>query len=176
MKNKIYGRKAFFKIRCKNIKVRISRYKVKRKNQITFNIFAFSIFTMMTFYSCTFNQPAEVVSHQNSFYQANWSQEEKERGVAERTIRKTDEASYHFVRLNVSEKPHVHYTHDLVVFILSGTAKVHLGDQTFEAKTGDVVEIPRGNEHWAEIIRREPCELYAIFSPPFDGQDTHFIR
>ena len=100
-----------------------------------------------------------------------WSAEELTRDVAVKTLRKTEQASFHFVRLNGAEAPHVHDRHDLTVFTFSGQSVVHFKDRTVSMGPGDLIEIPRGVWHWAENIGQAPTQAYAIFTPPFDGKD-----
>ena len=84
---------------------------------------------------------------------------------------KSEEASFHYIRLWTKEKPHRHETHKLIVFMLSGQAEIHFGDKTYPIEKGDMMEIPKGAVHWAENKGSGPAEVYAIFMPPYDGKD-----
>jgi len=113
--------------------------------------------------SCAAVKNAGVVS--------SWTEEEKARDVALRTLKVTKEASFHLVRVRTGEKPHVHDSHDGTVFVLSGRFLVYLGDLTVTVGPGDVLEIPRGVVHWAENIHPDASEAYVIFTPPYDEKD-----
>ena len=100
-----------------------------------------------------------------------WSPAEQEKAIAVRRLRSTAETSVSLIRLAGAEQPHIHKDHDLVVVMLAGSARLHLGNRTVEVHPGDVMEIPRGVVHWAENIGPGASEVYAIFSPPYDGLD-----
>lgn len=44
-------------------------------------------------------------------------------------------------------------------FVLRGRAKIGIGDDVYEVKTGDVVFIPAGTPHWYEVKGDEPFEF-----------------
>ncbi len=100
-----------------------------------------------------------------------WTAEEAAKDVAARVTGITKEASTHLIRIRTAEGPHIHKEHDTVVFILSGAGRLHMNDQVFSYKPGDVVEIPRGVPHWAENAGGEATIVYAVFTPPYDGKD-----
>ncbi|MBI3307600.1 MAG: cupin domain-containing protein [Candidatus Omnitrophica bacterium] len=102
-----------------------------------------------------------------------WSEEDRTKVLAVQTLKITPEASYHWIRLNGAEKSHIHKEHDLAVFILKGKARFYFADHKIDVKSGDVIEIPRGKIHRAEKKSKEPVEVYAVFTPPFDGKDHH---
>jgi len=101
-----------------------------------------------------------------------WSEAEQARNIAVRRLRATAEVSVSLIRLAGAEQPHFHKDHDLVVVLLSGSARLHLGNRTVEVHPGDVMEIPRGVVHWAENTGPGASEVYAIFSPPYNGLDN----
>jgi quercetin dioxygenase-like cupin family protein len=47
-------------------------------------------------------------------------------------------------------------------YVLSGLARIGIGEQTFEVKPGDVVFIPEGAIHYYENIGEEPFEFLCI--------------
>lgn len=106
---------------------------------------------------------------------ADWNEEEKTREVAVRNLWQTSEASAHRIRLVTAEKPHVHDHHDLTVFVLKGRARVFLDGRFVIAQAGDVVEIPRGTLHWARNLEKWPSEVYAVFTPAYDGKDMRIV-
>lgn len=106
---------------------------------------------------------------------ADWTEEEKAREIAVRNLWQTSEASAHRIRLAKAEKPHVHEHHDLTVFVLKGSARVFLDGRFVIACAGDVVEIPRGTLHWAQNLEKWPSEVYAVFTPSYDGRDMRIV-
>lgn len=121
--------------------------------------------------SCRLGGEGQIVSPDETVTEIRWSKEDLRRDVAVKFLTKTDEASLHLVRLRGAEKPHVHDRHDLTVFVLKGKARLHLAGRTSVVKKGDLIVIPRGTVHWAESKSHESTEAYAVFSPPFDGED-----
>jgi mannose-6-phosphate isomerase-like protein (cupin superfamily) len=100
-----------------------------------------------------------------------WTDEELAKDVAIRTVRQSDGASYHIVRLLKAEKPHVHDRSDLAVFVLSGSVKMHFGGRVVPVGPGQVIDVPKGAPHWAENASTEPSFAYVVFAPAFDGKD-----
>jgi len=47
-------------------------------------------------------------------------------------------------------------------FILRGCARVGIGEDTYEVKSGDVVFIPRGIPHWYKAEGDEPFEFICV--------------
>ena len=137
---------------------------------LLFLIFALVVCALQKF------QRGTVISPEKGFSRIEWTKEEKAQDLGVRTIRQTKQASYHLIRLKGVEKPHVHDTHDLVVFILSGNGIIHFDKHSTKIKPGDVIEIPQGEIHWGENTGSLPCELYAVFTPPFDGKDHREIK
>jgi mannose-6-phosphate isomerase-like protein (cupin superfamily) len=120
------------------------------------------------------NTPASgrIIQEQETWTTFAWSDEEKTKPIAVRRVRATHELSVNYIRLAGAEKPHIHQTHDLVVVMLRGQARLHIGDRQIDVVPGDIMEIPRGVVHWAENIGNTASEVYAIFSPPYDGLDN----
>ncbi|MCB9799995.1 MAG: cupin domain-containing protein [Candidatus Omnitrophica bacterium] len=117
----------------------------------------------------------QIISPGNRIERVDWVEKEKTSDLSVRNLKKTDAASFQIVRLNKAERPHVHENHDLTVFVLSGEAIVHFGDEQVAAGAGDIVEIPRGVAHWAENRSKQGSEVYTLFTPAFDGKDTRYL-
>jgi len=47
-------------------------------------------------------------------------------------------------------------------YVLRGRAKVGIGEEVHEVKTGDVVYIPAGTPHWYEVEGEEPFEFICV--------------
>jgi len=107
--------------------------------------------------------------------EVSWVEAELKSDIAIRKLRETQDASFQIVRLNTAEKPHVHQRHDLTVFVMRGKAMMHLDGKDIAVAAGDVIDIPRGVPHWVENRSRSASEVYAVFTPAFDGKDTVFL-
>jgi quercetin dioxygenase-like cupin family protein len=114
-----------------------------------------------------------VVSAQQDLLDPAWTPEELAKPIAVRRLRATPAMSVSVIRLAGAEQPHIHQEHDLVVVLLTGEARLHLGGRVVAVHSGDVMEIPRGTVHWAENAGPGASEVYAVFSPPYDGLDSH---
>ena len=139
----------------------------------TFNIFrALLLGVLMGMLpACALRRESAVVTPESSFSRVAWTPDELRELLTNKVLKTTPHASYHLIRLSGAEKPHVHAEHDLVIFVLRGKAKVHLAGRAVLVTQGDVIEIPMGVVHWAESLGRAPCEVYAVFTPAFDGKD-----
>lgn len=80
--------------------------------------------------------------------------------------------SFHRIILKTAETPHTHEKHDLAVYVLSGSSWIYLNDRKIELYPGDFIVIPRGVKHYAVNTGKDPAEVLAVFSPPFDGKDV----
>ncbi len=123
------------------------------------------------FSSCQSGSSARVVSKDQTLAHFDWSSETPSGVLTVKTLNVTPEASYHLIRLTGAEKLHIHKDHDLVVFILKGKAHMHFENEIKPVRPGDVIELARGVIHAAEQASQEPVEVYAVFTPPFDGKD-----
>ncbi len=117
-----------------------------------------------------------VVGPDGSLPAVTWTDEELGKDVAIKTVRQSDGASYHVVRLLKAEKPHVHDRSDLVVVVLSGSVKMHFGDRVVPVGPGQVIDIPKGAPHWAENASAGPSFAYVVFAPAFDGKDRRPVE
>jgi len=105
-----------------------------------------------------------------------WSDEELAKDVALKTVRQTEGASYHVVRLLRAERPHAHDRSDLSVFVLSGAVNMHIAGRIVPLAAGDVVEVPKGVPHWAENASSGASMAYVVFVPAFDGKDRRPVE
>lgn len=111
-----------------------------------------------------------------TFSPVEWTAEELKQDIAVRRLRDNGESSTHAIRLRTAETPHVHDKHDVSVLMIKGSAKVHVGEKVEAMRPGSRLLIPPGTVHWAENIGPETCEVYAIFTPPYDGKDYREIK
>jgi quercetin dioxygenase-like cupin family protein len=58
---------------------------------------------------------------------------------------------------------HVHEDHSTIVCLQEGKLRVHIGDEVFDAKPGDVWQHPRGVPHYHEVL--EDSHVIEIKSP-----------
>lgn len=105
-----------------------------------------------------------------------WTEKEQTQAIAIHHLKRTQNSSTHFIRLQKSETPHYHDRHDLQVVILEGTSIIHFKDHEVGLKKGDVIFIPKGTYHWAENTSTSASIVFATFSPAFDGKDRRVVK
>jgi quercetin dioxygenase-like cupin family protein len=70
----------------------------------------------------------------------------------------------------------MHKLHDATVTMLRGEGYLMLGKNRINLKTGDIIHIPRGAPHYYVNMASEPTVALAVYSPAFDGKDTHPVK
>ncbi|MFL0799591.1 MAG: cupin domain-containing protein [Agarilytica sp.] len=100
-----------------------------------------------------------------------WTEEEKQKDFAIRSLYKGGSSSAVLMLMNANEPPHYHDYHDLSATIISGHAAINYKDRKIELHPGDAIFIPKGTYHWAERLSDGPVVVFAVFSPAFDGTD-----
>ena len=86
---------------------------------------------------------------------------------------RSQSASQHVVQIRDREVPHIHKLHDATVMMLRGEGYLILGKNRINLKAGDIVHIPRGVPHYFVNTASQPTVALAVYSPAFDGKDTH---
>jgi quercetin dioxygenase-like cupin family protein len=89
---------------------------------------------------------------------------------------RSESASQHVVQIRDREVPHVHKLHDATVTMLRGAGYLILGKNRINLKAGDIVHIPRGVPHYFVNTASQPTVALAVYSPAFDGKDTHPVK
>jgi mannose-6-phosphate isomerase-like protein (cupin superfamily) len=65
-----------------------------------------------------------------------------------------------------------HDRSDMLMYIHSGRARFHVGDQSYYVGPGDVVYVPRGAVYSATSAQENsPLQYFTVFSPIFDSDD-----
>lgn len=61
-------------------------------------------------------------------------------------------------------KPHSH-PNEQIVYIIEGTVKFHIGSETTRLGPGMLALVPRGVEHYAEVVGDQPVLNLDVFTP-----------
>ena len=134
------------------------------------------LFCLVTLGACASPSPKIHLADGGIIDTPQWEDWERAKDVAVRPLWKDRTSSHFLVRLAVAEKPHVHDSHDLTVFVLAGKVRVHLGaDRSVDMVPGDVIQIPHGLRHWAQILHTSASEAYVVFSPHYQGKDKRLV-
>ena len=87
------------------------------------------------------------------------------------------EASSRVFRVYTPVPAHYHATCDEYLLILSGRAKLFLGDDPpFEAIPGQLVFFKKGTIHGTPEILEAPFVVLAVDTPRRDPSDVHFVN
>ena len=70
---------------------------------------------------------------------------------------------------------HKHKVTEELYHITQGRGLMTLGDESFEASTGDTVCIPPGTAHCIENLGDEPLVLLCCCSPAYAHEDTELV-
>lgn len=119
---------------------------------------------------------ADTVYSREKLVGMEWTQEEQDKNIAIKHLKRTDTISAHLVRVKGQEPPHVHDKHDLIVTVISGQSVLHLADKTVSLNPGDVVLISKGEFHWVENVGADASLAHVVFTPPFDGKDRRIVE
>ena len=63
-----------------------------------------------------------------------------------------------------------------VYYVLAGRGRMHVGDETGDVASGDVVLIPGGAEQWIENVADQMLRFVAIVSPPWSDEDDERLE
>lgn len=78
------------------------------------------------------------------------------------------------IRDQIALHYHAHHTEN--VFVVSGKAKMQLGDRVIHIKKGDWVLIPSGTRHAVWVKGKKPLKVLSVQAPLFDGTDRILIK
>jgi len=90
-----------------------------------------------------------------------------------RTLFQSPRLSAHATEAAGPIAAHYHADHEETVYVISGRARMRLGEDWHELKPGDLIHIPRGVVHEVELA--EPVSVLSLFAPPFHGRDRVFV-
>lgn len=79
------------------------------------------------------------------------------------------------VQIHDREPVHYHADSDITVLMLRGSGTIHIGEQRFPAKAGDVMFIPRRAVHYFINEAQEPAAALVIYSPPPGPNDRVLV-
>lgn len=91
--------------------------------------------------------------------------------IGRKELFRTSGMSFHIIRLDEAEKPHIHENHDLFVIVLKGCGTFFIDDKGYEMKEGDSAFVQKGTKHYF-VPRSKKVYAIVIFNPAFDGKDT----
>ncbi len=72
-------------------------------------------------------------------------------------------------------KPHLHKTHDEMVYVLKGSGQMFINGNWNDVKTGTFHFNPMNKVHATKNTGKEPLVIFSIFTPPMKEIDRHFL-
>ena len=80
-------------------------------------------------------------------------------------------SSQFYIEIDQAVRAHYHAQHSETIYVIAGTARMRLGDQTLVLKRGDFVQVPAGVIHAVEVTSVTPLRVLSVQAPEFDGTD-----
>jgi mannose-6-phosphate isomerase-like protein (cupin superfamily) len=74
--------------------------------------------------------------------------------------------------VGASTQEHYHPRAEEIYYITHGTAKVRVGGETCDVKTGDAIAIPPGQKHKLWNTGNQPVRLLCCCAPAYEHGDT----
>ncbi len=71
---------------------------------------------------------------------------------------------------------HHHVWHSESIYVLEGIAKLYFNDTIKEIQSGDLIFLPKNNNHAVKVISKTPLKVLSVQSPGFYGLDRVFIN
>jgi len=93
-------------------------------------------------------------------------------------IAQDDTVSFFVVRASegVELKPHVHKTHDEIVYVIKGSAQMLIDDKLVDVKPGSLHFNPMKKIHSTKVTSNEPYVVLSIFTPAMKEPDRYFVE
>jgi mannose-6-phosphate isomerase-like protein (cupin superfamily) len=73
-------------------------------------------------------------------------------------------------------KPHVHKTHDEVLYVTKGSAQLFIDSKWVDIKPGSLHFNPMGKVHTIKNTGNEPLVVISIYTPAMKEPDRHFVE
>ena len=123
--------------------------------------------------------PSQVVTHIDEILKANPLKAGEKAQMIK--IAQDDTVSFFVVRASegVELKPHVHKTHDEIVYVIKGSAQMLIDDKDdklVDVKPGSLHFNPMGKIHSSKVTSNEPYVVLSIFTPALKEPDRHFVE
>ena len=94
---------------------------------------------------------------------------------------KTDKRAYRYslahavVKIDDKTKPHALKTSE-VYYILEGTGRIHIGNETAEVSSGCAIDIPPGEIQWIENTGKTDLVFFCIVDPAWCPKDEKILK
>jgi quercetin dioxygenase-like cupin family protein len=72
-------------------------------------------------------------------------------------------------------KPHLHKTHDEMVYVLKGTGQMFVNEKWIDVKPGTFHFNPTNKVHATKNTGKEHLVIFSIFTPPMKEMDRYYV-
>nr|WP_198678685.1 cupin domain-containing protein [Bordetella hinzii] len=72
--------------------------------------------------------------------------------------------------------PHAHPGIEQVCYLLEGTARAQVGDETADMQAGDCCYFPPDIPHLFTVTSEQPARLLVIYTPPYEERPDRVVR
>lgn len=92
-------------------------------------------------------------------------------------VAQDDTATVNVVRLleGAGLKPHIHKTHDEMVYIIKGTGQMFINGKWIDVKPGTLHFNPMNKIHATKNTGKEDLVLLSVFTPSMKEPDRYFV-
>lgn len=136
------------------------------------NLFCMVVLLMTACASTRGGTSHRLITPEDQTTVADWTEDEKSREVAMRNLRRSDEASFHLLRVAKQRKGTVHEQSDLVISVISGSMRMTVDRDVIEVAPGDVIEIPRGTPYALTNQAANASVAYLVYTPALGAVDS----
>ena len=149
---------------------------LKRKIVFFGIVISLFIFIMSSVALNAADTPSQIVTHIDEILKANPLKAGEKAQMIK--IAQDDTVSIFVVRASegVELKPHVHKTHDEIVYVIKGSAQMLIDDKMVDVKPGSLHFNPMGKIHSSKVTSNEPYVVLSIFTPALKEPDRHFVE
>jgi mannose-6-phosphate isomerase-like protein (cupin superfamily) len=149
---------------------------MKTRSIITWTIFACLILSFVTAPPAkAASAPEQVLTQIDDILKANPLKATEKAQII--NVAQDDTATINVVRLREGAvlKPHIHKTHDEMVYIIKGTGQMFINGKWIDVKPGTLHFNPMSKVHATKNTGKEDLVLLSVFTPSMKEPDRYFV-
>jgi quercetin dioxygenase-like cupin family protein len=122
------------------------------------------------------NTTEQIISHIDQILKENPLPADKKAQMIK--IAEDDTATLYVLRAidGAEVKPHIHKTHDEIVYVVKGMAQMFINGKWVDLKPGSLHFNPMGKVHGLKYMGTEPLVGLSIFTPAMRETDRYFVK
>jgi mannose-6-phosphate isomerase-like protein (cupin superfamily) len=149
---------------------------MKTRSIVTWTIFACLVLSFVTAPPAkAANAPEQVLTQIDDILKANPLKATEKAQII--NVAQDDTATINVVRLREGAglKPHIHKTHDEMVYIIKGTGQMFINGKWIDVKPGTLHFNPMSKVHATKNTGKEDLVLLSVFTPSMKEPDRYFV-